>query len=226
MFDQAMHHAMINQLSILMNSVQNTVRETMADSMQMGYKGPCYFQLESSAVEGARAGSAAMIGVGTQPLQPNVVQAGAGGYPMPRLLQTQTHWPMGTPIQTAPVFIPSLLLVVSSAHGGLFNTPSGFVPDASLGMPPEYMIPTNTRAPAQTQDTTGAGGSTHHAQSTPPGLLPQQLASQLQLGGLHSQALALQPMVQYQQQIGGYQQGSLAPQPMANFVMKQGGYQL
>jgi hypothetical protein len=32
-FDRAMHHAMINQSSVLMNSVQNAVRETIAGSM-------------------------------------------------------------------------------------------------------------------------------------------------------------------------------------------------
>jgi hypothetical protein len=54
MFDQAMHHAMTNQSSVLMNSVPNVVRETIASGMQMGYKGPCYSQPESSATAGAR----------------------------------------------------------------------------------------------------------------------------------------------------------------------------
>jgi hypothetical protein len=42
MFDQAMHHAMINQSNVLMNSIQNVVRETIASGLQMGYKGSCY----------------------------------------------------------------------------------------------------------------------------------------------------------------------------------------
>jgi hypothetical protein len=36
MFDQAMHHAMMNQSNVLMNSIQNFVRETMANGLQMG----------------------------------------------------------------------------------------------------------------------------------------------------------------------------------------------
>jgi hypothetical protein len=89
MFDQAMLRAMINQLSVLMNLVQNAIRQTMTGDMQMGYKGPCYSQLESSAAAGVRAGSAAMTGIGTQPPQPNIVQSSTGGYLMlPYLLQT------------------------------------------------------------------------------------------------------------------------------------------
>jgi hypothetical protein len=103
MFDQAMHHAMINQSSILMNSVQHAFRETMAGNRQMGYKGPCYFQPESSATAGARAENAAMTGIGTQPVQPNVVQAEAGGYRVPHSLHS-----LGNPLQTAPVFTPSM----------------------------------------------------------------------------------------------------------------------
>jgi hypothetical protein len=42
MFDQAMHHAMINQSNILLNLIQNAIRETMAGSLHIGYKGSCY----------------------------------------------------------------------------------------------------------------------------------------------------------------------------------------
>jgi hypothetical protein len=78
MFDQAMHHAMTNQSSVLMNSVPNVVRETIASGMQMGYKGPCYSQPKSSATAGARAGNTVVSGTGTQPQQPNTARTGAG----------------------------------------------------------------------------------------------------------------------------------------------------
>jgi hypothetical protein len=68
----------------------------------------------------------------------------------PYLLQTQAYLPMVTPISTAPVFTPISPLKVSSAHGGLFRTPAGYIPNTSLGMPPKYMIFTNTEAPTQT----------------------------------------------------------------------------
>jgi hypothetical protein len=64
MFDQAMHHAMINQLNVLMNSIRNAVRETMDGGM--GYNGSCYSQLESSAIAAARARNATMAGFGAQ----------------------------------------------------------------------------------------------------------------------------------------------------------------
>jgi hypothetical protein len=64
-FDQAMHHAMINQSNVLMNSIQNAVRETMASGLQMGYKGLSYSQPKSSAPAASRAGSATMAGFGT-----------------------------------------------------------------------------------------------------------------------------------------------------------------
>jgi hypothetical protein len=85
MFDQAMHNAMINQSNILMNSIQNAIRETMASSMQMGYKEPCYSQPKSSAAAGARARGAAVSGFGVQP-QLNTAQTSAGGYLMPSYL--------------------------------------------------------------------------------------------------------------------------------------------
>jgi hypothetical protein len=82
--------------------------------MQMGYKGPCYSQQESSTAAEARARSIAVLGVGTQPQRPNIAQAGAGGYPMPPyLFQTQVYQPMGTPIQTASMFTPSSPLKMS-----------------------------------------------------------------------------------------------------------------
>lgn len=42
MFDQSMHHEMINQSGVLMNSVQNTIKGLLASGIQMGYKGPYY----------------------------------------------------------------------------------------------------------------------------------------------------------------------------------------
>jgi hypothetical protein len=124
----------------------------------MGYKGPCYSQSDSSATAGARAGSIVVLGVGIQP-QPNTTQTGAGGYPMPPyLLQTQAYQPMVASILTVSVFTPSSPLKVSSAHGGLFSTPTGYIPNTSLGMPPEYMVFTSIEAPTQAQNATGAGG--------------------------------------------------------------------
>jgi hypothetical protein len=111
----------------------------------MGYNGPCYSQLESSATTEARAGNTVVSGAGTQPQQSNAAQTGARGYPMsPYLPQTQAYQPMVTPILTAPMFTSSSSLKVSSVHGGLFSTPAGYVPNTSLGMPPKYMISTCT----------------------------------------------------------------------------------
>jgi hypothetical protein len=92
MFDQAMHHAMINRMNVLMNSIQNAIRETVASGLQMGPKGPCYSQPESSAVATSRAGSAAMAGFGTQPPPLSTVMPTAGSYPMPPcMFQRQTY---------------------------------------------------------------------------------------------------------------------------------------
>jgi hypothetical protein len=66
-----------------MNSIQNAIRETMAGGLQMGYKGLCYSQLESSAVAAARDGNATMVGFGTQPPPLSTVTLIAGSYPMP-----------------------------------------------------------------------------------------------------------------------------------------------
>jgi hypothetical protein len=83
MFNQAMHHATINQSNVLMNSIQNAVRETMASGLQMGYKWSCYSQLESSAIAAARAGNVAMADFGTQPPPPSMVMPSFESYPMP-----------------------------------------------------------------------------------------------------------------------------------------------
>jgi hypothetical protein len=66
---------------------------------------------------------------------------------LPYLLHTQAYGLMVTPISTAPVFNSSSALKVSSAHGGLFNTPTSYVPNTFLGMPPEYMISTSIEGP-------------------------------------------------------------------------------
>jgi hypothetical protein len=65
---------------------------------------------------------------------------------------------MVTPIPTAPIFTPSSLLKVSSAHGGLFSTPNGCIPNTSLGMPPEYMMFASTEVLVQIQNAIGTGG--------------------------------------------------------------------
>jgi hypothetical protein len=61
-------------------------------------------------------------------------------------------------------------------------------------MPLEYMIPTNMKAPTQTQDATSVGGSAQDMYAAPQGLQPL--------------ALCTQPSVS-QQQLGG-------PQPLAS----------
>jgi hypothetical protein len=142
---------MINQSNVLMNSIQNSDRETMAGNLQMGYKGPCYSQPESSAVAAARVGNAAMAGFGTLPPPLSTVMLSTESYPMPpHMFQKQTYQPMASPVQTAPVFTPTSPMMVPSAHGGYFNIPAGFIPNPSLGMPPEYMVPTSTEASVQT----------------------------------------------------------------------------
>ena len=42
MFDMAMHHALINQSKVMMNSVQNAIYDMMKNSWTPGYTGPCY----------------------------------------------------------------------------------------------------------------------------------------------------------------------------------------
>jgi hypothetical protein len=73
-----------------MNSIQNAVRETMAGGLQMGYKGPCYSQPESSAAAATRAGSAATVGLGTQPTPLSTVMPSVGSYLVPPYM-FQTH---------------------------------------------------------------------------------------------------------------------------------------
>jgi hypothetical protein len=79
--------------------------------MQMGYKGPCYSQQESSAAAEARARSIAVLGAGTQLQRPNIAQAGAGGYSMPPyLFQTQAYQPIGVRMKSwQPLQLGSVL---------------------------------------------------------------------------------------------------------------------
>jgi hypothetical protein len=92
--------------------------------------------------------------------------------------------------------MPSSPIVAALAHGGSFNVLAGFIPDPSLGIPPEYMIPTSTEASVQIQLVLSAGGL---VQGTQPQALTIQLpVFSLQTGGAYSPASALQPMVLYQ----------------------------
>jgi len=99
MFDQAMHHAMINQSNVLRNSMQNAIYyQMMTDNYQPRYRGPCYSQPESSAATASRAVASATSSIGTHPPTLSTVQPGIGFYPMLPFFQPLMFEPVGSPI--------------------------------------------------------------------------------------------------------------------------------
>jgi hypothetical protein len=101
-----------------------------------------------------------MAGFGTKPPALSMVMSSTGSYPMPpHIFRKHMYQPMASPVQTTLVFMPTLPMIAPSAHGGYFNIPAGFIPNPSLGMPPEYMVPTSIEASVQTQQVPSAGGS-------------------------------------------------------------------
>jgi hypothetical protein len=133
------------------------------------------------------------------------------------------YQPMLSPVQTAPMFTSTSPMIAASAHGGYFNILAGFIANPSLGMPPEYMIPTSIEASVQTLQLPSAGGSAQDTQLQAPST--QLPVSTLQIGRPHSTSSVSQPMVLYQPQASSYQQGPSAPRPMTNHMDQQGGYQ-
>jgi hypothetical protein len=110
-----------------------------------------------------------MAGFGTQLPPLSTVMLGTGSYPMPpHMFQKQTYQPMASPVKTAPVFTPSSLMIAPSAHGSYFNISAGFIPNPSLGMPPEYRVLTSIEAPVQTQQVPSACGSAQDTQLQAP----------------------------------------------------------
>ena len=49
MLNQYVHHAMVNQSEVLMDSIHNAVRDALSHIQQQGYTAPCYQQPGSSA---------------------------------------------------------------------------------------------------------------------------------------------------------------------------------
>jgi hypothetical protein len=101
------------------------------------------------------------------------------------------------------VFIPTSPMIASSARGGAFSIPAGFIHNPSLGMPPEFVVPTGTEAPAQTHRIPSAEGSvqgmyTIAMRPQPQAHSNQLLVSPVQTGGPLSPASASQQMVPYQ----------------------------
>jgi hypothetical protein len=139
MFDQAMHHALINQSKVMMNSVQNAIYEMMKSIWTPGYTGPCYSQSESSAAAADREAASAAAGIGSQPMAPSTAPAGTGPIPMLQpFFQPTTFQPVGTPMQSAPRYTTASPMATSASRN-LFSTPSGYVPTSSFGMPSEMM---------------------------------------------------------------------------------------
>lgn len=91
MFDQAMRHAMINQSTLLMDSIQSAIRDVMDSGSHVSYKGPSYSQLESLVTGAARAGEAPMTGSNSQPMPLSTV--------MPKLwrISNATVYVLATP---------------------------------------------------------------------------------------------------------------------------------
>ena len=83
MFDQAMHHALINQSKVMMYYVQNIVHQIMSGQWTPGNIGPVHSQAESSAAAATRAAASLATDIGFQPMAECAAQAGAGFAPMP-----------------------------------------------------------------------------------------------------------------------------------------------
>ena len=193
MFDQAMHHALINQSKVMTNSVQNAIYEMMKSNWTPGYTGPCYSQSESSAAATDRATASAAAGIGSQPMAPSTAPAGTGPIPMPQpFFQPTTFQPVGTPIQSAPRYTTASPMATSASRN-LFSTPPGYVPTSSFLMPPAMM------AGVWPQAQNSAGQTRFNQDATPS---PQR-------------SLPLVMHQQVQQQAGGPQASGSAPQMMA-----------
>lgn len=125
MFDQAMHHAMINQSLVLKNLVHNSMMDTMGNMLGMqGYKGPVYFHPETSADGSARGKAMASAG---------------GNYAMsPYLPQTNLAQQFGTPQVTTSV-ASTLPLIDQLTSKMSFTVLKGFVPNPNMGMPKEFI---------------------------------------------------------------------------------------
>ena len=64
MFDQAMHQNMINQPKVMTNSGQNTIYQMMNGNWTPGFTGPCFSQIESSAIAARRTSASPAGGIG------------------------------------------------------------------------------------------------------------------------------------------------------------------
>jgi hypothetical protein len=140
-FDQAMHHAMINQSNVLKNMIYNTIVDTMGGTLGLhGHKGPT-FLTETSATGAARGGMMASTGVGNYS-------------PPPYLHESNLAQQLGTSqVVTSTTTTPPL--IASSAMKNLFPVSEGFIPDPNPGMPRSFMssseVPTSAGSGSSTQ---------------------------------------------------------------------------
>jgi len=86
LFDQAMHHTLINQSKVMTNSVQNAIYQMINSQLTPGYKGSAYSQLESSAAAATRATTSPAACIGFEPMADGAAQANTGFNPMPPTL--------------------------------------------------------------------------------------------------------------------------------------------
>ena len=154
MFDQAMHHALINQSKVMMNYVQNIVHQMMSGQWTPGNIGPVHSQAESSAAAATRVAASLATDIGFQPMAECAAQAGAGFAPMPpAFFQPLAFFSMGTQVQMVPTSTSTSPSMATPAKRNLFSTPHEYVPPSSLGMPPEIMV-------SPSPDASNSGG--HH----------------------------------------------------------------
>jgi len=171
MFDMAMHHALVNQSNDI---------------------GPCYSQPVSSVAAASRAVASATAGIGSQPMAPSTASASTRSIPMPvQFSQSMAFQPVGTPVQSASAYATSSS-TITSASRNLFNTPSGYVPTSSFGMPSEMMA----GVWPQSHSTAGQMGFNQGAPPSPQRslLLVTDQQPQQQTGGPQASPSATQPI--------------------------------
>ena len=70
MFDQAMHHALINQSGVMTSFVKNAVYQMMCGRWEPGYTGSCYSNPETLVAAASRAVASATASIGPSRFHP------------------------------------------------------------------------------------------------------------------------------------------------------------
>ena len=127
MVNQAVGQAFISHSSIMANFIRNALLKTLQEGGLQGFVGPAHQQ--TSQIIFAPTGSATAV----PPINPQTQAEGSIG-----VLQ-----PIGTtvPPQFNPVFTSSTPMATHAQGGFMTGFPAGWDPSSSLGMPPEFMIP-------------------------------------------------------------------------------------